>query len=128
MSQAVFDPNGRLKNLTIHPEDVPDEAWTLESISADGLRKTYLYFDEPSGLMLRKVENLVEESLLQLNQQQFNDSIGRRWGDGKVAARIPINVYMREFAPRRRQGDNDFAKWFLNRDENRPYRTFKGRV
>jgi hypothetical protein len=100
----------------------------LESVSADGLRKTYTYFDEASGLMFRKTENLVESDLLELNRQQYNDSIGKRWGDGRVAARIPMNVYMREFAPRKRDGDKDFTKWFLNRSVNEMYRTFKGRV
>jgi hypothetical protein len=39
-----------------------------------------------------------------------------------------LNVFYRDFASRLKDGDEDFMKWWLNGDGNRPYRTFRGRV
>lgn len=82
---------------------------------------------EPGKFIIR-TDYLANDELVADNQDAFNDSIGRRWGDGKVAARIPLNVFYQKLAPYIRGGDRDHMKWFLNRDEARPWRTFKGRV
>lgn len=108
-------------------DQIPDHLWELDGVSDDGLRRYYSFTDPASGVTIRKTENVIEVPILELNRQMWNDSDGQRWGDGKVAARVPLNVYFDQIAPRRREGDNDFMKWFLNRDENRKYRTFKGK-
>lgn len=129
MSNLIHDPEGKLKGLakSLRPQDIPDHLWEFESISADGTRKTYIYTDPNTNLMFRKTVNELEIDLLEANREMYNDSDGKRWGDGQIAARVPMNVYMREFAPRRREGDEDFVKWWLNRDEHRMFRTFKGK-
>jgi hypothetical protein len=43
-------------------------------------------------------------------------------------ASIPLNVFYRDLAPRLKDGDADYVKWFLNNEQNRPYRTFRGKV
>lgn len=98
-------------------------------MSADGLRRHYVYWvDKANGVGFRKTENLVEDELLARNRESFNDSHGKRFGDGKIIASVPLNVFYRDFAARLKDGDEDFVKHWLNSDQNRPYRTFRGRV
>lgn len=111
------------------PSRIPDDQWTFEGVSSDGLRRHYVYWvDKANGVGFRKTENLVEEDLLAHNRERLNDSQGQRFGDGKVVASVPLNVFYRDFASRLRDGDTDFMRWWLNNDENKPYRTFRGKV
>lgn len=98
-------------------------------MSEDGLRRYYVHWiDKENGLGFRKTENIVEDEFLARNRESFNASHGQRFGDGKVIASIPLNIFYRDFAPRLKEGDDDFVKHWLNSDQNRPYRTFRGRV
>lgn len=111
------------------PSRIPDSVWEFEGVSSDGLRRTYTCTID--GLTFRKTENLVEAELLEQNRVDFNDSLGKRFADEPIGTRIastPLNVFYRDIAPRLKDGDSDFMKWWLNRDENRPYRTFRGLV
>ena len=111
------------------PSRIPDDQWEYEGTSSDGLRVHYIYWvDREKGIAFRKTENLAEPVMLEENRRLFNESQSKRFGDGKVVARVPLNVFYRDFAARLKDGDNDFSKWWLNHDENRPYRTFRGRV
>lgn len=114
------------------PSRIPDDQWEYESRSSDGLRVHYIHWvDRENGIAFRKTENLVEESLLKFNAESLNMSHGKRFRDdpmGTKMASIPLNVFYRDLAPRMKDGDRDFMKWFLNHDDNRPYRTFRGRV
>lgn len=111
------------------PSRIPDDQWIFDGVSDDGLRRHYVYWiDREKGLGFRKTENLAEEELLARNRESLNDSHGKRFGDGKVIASIPLNVFYRDMAPRLKDGDEDYVKWFLNHDQNRPYRTFRGKV
>lgn len=111
------------------PSRIPDEQWKFEGSSADGLRRTYVCTID--GFTFRKTENLIEEQLLKANKADFNDSFGKRFSDEAIGTRvasIPLNVFYRDFATRLKDGDSDFVKHWLNSEQNRPYRTFRGRL
>lgn len=111
------------------PSRIPDDQWEYEGTSNDGLRVHYIHWiDRERCVFFRKTENLVEPSLLDDNRRLFDESQTKRFGDGRVIARVPLNVFYRDFAGRLKDGDDDFVKWWLDRDDNRPYRTFRGRV
>jgi hypothetical protein len=114
------------------PSRIPDSAWEFDGVSDDGLRRHYVHWiDKEKGLGFRKTENVVEDELLALNQESLNDSYGKRFSNdaiGTKMASIPLNVFYRDFAARLKEGDSDFIKWWLNNDQNRPYRTFRGKV
>lgn len=98
-------------------------------MSSDGLRRTYTCTVD--GFTFRKTENLVEAALLEQNRVAFNDSHGKRFRDDAMGTKIastPLNIFYRDIAPRLQHGDDDYLKWWLNHDDNRPYRTFRGRV
>jgi hypothetical protein len=111
------------------PSRIPDHVWEFECLSSDGLRRTYTCTID--GYTFRKTENLVEAELLEQNRVDFNDSLTKRFRDdavGTKVASIPLNIFYRDFASRLKDGDEDFVKWWLNSDENRPYRTFRGKL
>jgi hypothetical protein len=111
------------------PSRIPDELWEFEGMSSDGLRRHYVYWiDREKGHGFRKTENLVEDTLIAANKQQFDDSFGQRFGEEVKVASIPLNVFYRDFAKRLKEGDEDFTKWWLNHPDNRPFRTFRGTV
>jgi hypothetical protein len=108
------------------PSKIPDDQWEYEGTSGDGLRVHYIHWvDRERGVFFRKTENLAEPALLEENRQLLDGSHTKRFGDGRV---VPLNVFYRDFASRLKDGDEDFMKWWLNNGENRPYRTFRGRV
>jgi hypothetical protein len=111
------------------PSRIPDDQWEYEGQSSDGLRVHYIHWvDRERGIFFRKTENLAEPALLEQNKRLLEESQTKRFGDGKVVGRVPLNVFYRDVAPRLKDGDEDFMKWFLNHDNNRPYRTFRGKV
>ena len=102
-----------------------DAAWELFQVTPEFRR--YRLELEP-GKWIVRTDYIANDDLLASNQDDFNASHGRRWGDGQVAARIPLNVFYQQIAPRLKDGDRDFTRWFLNHESGRPYRTFKGRI
>lgn len=111
------------------PSRIPDDQWTYEGTSSDGLRVHYVHWvDRERGIFFRKTENLAEPAMLEENRRLLDESQTKRFGDGRVVGRVPMNVFYRDLAPRMKEGDEDFMKWFLNHSDNRPYRTFRGKV
>ena len=105
---------------------IPPEQWEFEGFSSDGARRYLIHWvDREKGIFIRKVENLYETEILERNKRLWNESDNQRFGDGRVVASIPLNVALEEFAPRLKQGDRDFTKWWLKQDANQPYRNFK---
>ncbi len=112
----------------IDPSKIPDDKWEFEGFSPDGLYRTDIcWLDKEQGTYFRRKVPLTEGSLVALNQQEFNDSQSQRFGDGKVVARVPLNKYFKEIAPRLQEGDLDYTKWWLNHEDNRPFRNFRGK-
>lgn len=110
------------------PSRIPDDQWEYEGTSADGLRVHYLHWvDREKGICFRKTENLAEPEIIERNRHLYNESQSKRFGDGRVVASIPLNVFYRDFPSRLKDGDQDFMKWWLNNDQNRPFRSFRGK-
>lgn len=78
-----------------------------------------------------KTEYLADDELVTQNQRDLHDSQGKRFGDGQVVARIPLNILyssQSQIMEKLREGDKDHVKWFLNSEAGRPYRCFRGKV
>lgn len=106
---------------------IPESGWVTVGFSADGAFR-YDRHTLSDGRIVQRTVNLVETELIERNKQRFNDSHGQRFGDGRVVASIPMNVFLRDFAPRLKEGDRDFNKWWLNNEQNRQWRTFRGKI
>ncbi len=115
---------------SIKESDISGGSWEYApELSSPTMRRSRLWLDEERCIV--RTEVLADEALVEDNQQAFNDSHGKRWGDGQVVARVPLNVLfggISEIAKKIKEGDSDHLKWWLNRDDAKPYRRFKGQV
>lgn len=115
--------------------NIPDDAWELVEVTEDFIRHRapleryadgnvlYVYRTQP-----RDVTGLLEANQRSLADSETNKT---RFGDGKVVASIPLNVLFdpkTQIAEKIKEGDRDHIKWFLNSDQARPWRNFRGRV
>lgn len=111
------------------PPNVRDGGdWEVFEVTPE-YRRSRLWIDD--GQYIQRTEFLAEETLVEDNRRLFNESETKRFGDGKIVARIPLNVLYgseHEIAKKLKEGDHDHLKWFLNRDEARPWRTFRGKI
>jgi hypothetical protein len=81
------------------------------------------------GNIIRKTEAKGTEQLFENNQREYNESDGKKWGDGKAFLRMPQNEYFSSgYAEATKQGDTAWKKRFANDPDNRKYRIWKGRV
>ena len=78
--------------------------------------------------LIVKRETLMHSLTAEANAVDFNASDGRRWGDGQVIARVPLDIYFRTIQPMEEAGDTAGLKRFYNDADNRWMRTFKGAV
>lgn len=120
-SEAPPEVQRRLAN-------VPESAWVPVFVTEDTVISETVVEIDGKQVIARRTQYLADDLLQKANTQEFNESDGKRWGSGRVAARVPINKWLAEIAPRLRDGDRDYTKWWLNREQNRPFRTFKGKV
>lgn len=113
----------------IDPSRIPDDQWEFEGFADGGTSRTFIYWvDKENGVFFRKKENAIEKELIAQNQERLNQSQGVRFGDGQVVARVPMNIFYRDIAPRLKQGDRDYTKYWLNHENNRPWRNFRGKI
>lgn len=107
---------------------IPDDAWTLFE-ETDTYRRYMCKIDEHRTAF--KTEFLGDDELIKANQEEFNESYGKRFGNGRKVASIPLNVFYSpksQIIEKMQSGDEEHLKWFLNSEHARPYRTFKGRL
>jgi hypothetical protein len=116
--QAVQDALARL----------PDSAWTPVETTADYVISETVIDIAGQPTVARRTQYIADETLQAANAQEYADSEGKRWKDGRVVARVPLNKVLAEMGPYLRSGDRDFTRWWLNRPENLPFRTFRGKV
>lgn len=110
-------------------DDLPDSAWTVGDVGEDYVR-SWTQVDIGGNLTTVWRTQYLEDDVLQAeNRQRYNDSEGKRWGNGRMVARVPLNVVFdesRDIAKKMREGDRDHLKWWLSSEDARPFRTFKG--
>lgn len=69
------------------------------------------------------------DPVLEANRERYNDSIGKKWGDGQVVASIPNAIYYHgDYAKAREARDDAWINRFLNDIDNQKLRTFRGRL
>lgn len=107
---------------------LPDSAWTPFEVTEDYIRSYAVIDLGGEKTTVARTQYLADDLLQRANTQELNDSDGKRWGDGKVVARVPLNKWFAELRDKVKEGDRDHLSWWLNKEENRPFRTFRGRV
>lgn len=119
----------------IDPEriNIPDDAWKLIEVTEDFHRYEAPLERLANGdvVYVRKTVPRGLVAFLEDNKRSFDESQGKRFGDGKIVGRIPLNVLFDpklQIAEKIREGDRDHMKWFLNSEAALPYRRFRGKV
>jgi len=121
--------------------DCRNVTWTFQGID-DGYRVYIGHGTHPVTnvpIMVKKREPIIEETLLALNKERRNNTASKRWSSGNGSDKggnmpmihvgsIPMNKFLADFAEKAQEGDRDFGRWWLNRDENQPFRTREGKV
>ena len=121
-------------------DDVRNCTWTLEEVTPEYRRYVGRGTHPVSGapIVVRKTEYLAEDALLARNADERNENDNRRWSQGagsdrngvplvKVAS-VPLNKFYADFAPRLKEGDKDFGRWWLDQEQNQAFRTRRGKV
>jgi hypothetical protein len=111
--------NSRIDHETIRESG----DWKVFEVTPS-MRRSRLEF--APGQFIIRTEYLAEDDLIEENRTLLNDSATKRFGEGRVIARVPLNKLYADFAGR--WNDPEFDRWWANRDENRPFRTFRGKV
>lgn len=92
-------------------------------------RKTYMT-DLGNGYTQITVEEDMTD-VFEQNKAEFNDSEGKRWDSGRIAARIPLSLYYDPnlgYAKAKAEGDEKHIKKILNNSDYRNLRTWKGTI
>jgi hypothetical protein len=97
--------------------------WSFDPVT----NKKVSFCENEDGSILWHTETVVEE-LVEQNKAAFNDSEGKRWGDGKVVASIDLPTYFNKIVPAKQNGDDAYIKRWLNDPDNRAFRTFQGHI
>ena len=121
--------------------DCRNVTWQVVEVTPEYRRSVGRGTHPVTGLPIEvmRTEFLADEALQALNAERRNNTAGKRWSSGMGSDKggnlpmvhvgsVPLNKYFSDFAPRARQGDKDFARWFFNRDENLPFRTRTGKL
>ncbi len=126
-----------MKKLT--EADCQNVTWQVVELT-DTYRRSVGHGTHPQTgqpIEVLRTEYMAEDELLGQNQDARNETDGQRWGTGlgterggnmpivKVSS-VPLNKFYAELAPRLKEGDQDFMRWWLSRDENQPFRTRNG--
>lgn len=115
---------------SIDAASIHSDAWEVYEVTPD-YRRSRIWLDLERTKCIVRTEHLASDDLIAANQQSLHDSQGQRFGDGKVVASVPLNVLYdpkNQIAAKLKEGDKDHLRWFLDREEARPWRTFRGRL
>lgn len=120
--------------IKLDPEQVniSDDAWEFDEITEDFVvhKAVVMLPNGNKGTVYRKKPRQLV-AMLEDNKRLLDESDGKRFGDGRVVGRIPLNMLFdphSELATKIREGDRDHMKWFLNNSDNRMFRTFRGQI
>ena len=126
--------------IPLTAEECRNVTWRLVEQTEDYRRYIGTGTHPVSGqeITVQKTEYLAEAALLAKNAAERNETSGQRWTQGsgsdkngvplvKVAS-VPLNKFIADFAQYEKEGDRDFAKWWLEQDKNQPFRTRNGRI
>jgi hypothetical protein len=86
-----------------------------------------------------RTEHLGDEAIQALNAEERNSRDSKSWSAGSGSdkggnmpmvrvGRIPLNKLFADIVPKMREGDEEHLRWFLNREENAPFRTKSGKL
>lgn len=127
-----------MSTIQLTADDCRNVTWRLVETTEDYRRYIGTGTHPVSGqeITVQKTEYLAEDALLARNAFERNETANTRWTQGsgsdkngvplvKVAS-IPLNKLYADFTGR--FDDRDYTKWWLERSENKAFRTREGNL
>lgn len=121
--------------------DCRNVTWQVVEVTPEYRRSVGRGTHPVTGLPIEvmRTEFLADETLQALNAERRNNTSGKRWSSGAGSEKggnmpmisvgaIPLNKLFSEVAPRMKRGDKEHLRWWLNREENQPFRTRSGKL
>lgn len=130
-----------MKSIKLTEADVQNCSWTFT-----GQDEFYRYYvgtgtHPKTGVPIEvlKKEYIADEALQTLNAEERSSRDGKAWSSGAGSdkggnvpmirvGRIPLAKLFADLADKMREGDKDHLRWWLNREENQPFRTRSGKL
>src|SRR5215203_2429841 len=66
----------------------------------------------------------IADSILEANKQSYNESEGKRFGDGQVIGGVPLEMFYSTLLEPTKNNDQKWLKKFYNDIDNRKFRKF----
>lgn len=113
---------------------LPESAWRVVERTPTHIVSEAVLDSEGKTKIQRR--QLIGDEELQAVNKHLYDTSGRFserevGAIGTPVANIPLSMIyspQTEIAKKMREGDRDHLKWWLNREENQPFRTHKGKL
>lgn len=105
---------------------IRDGDWRLYDYDYQTGRSQWIMHN-PDGSFTMRTDYPVDK-LIEQNRMELNESNGKRWGDGRRVASIPLNIYHEQLAEASHQQDDQYLSKWLNDSDHRAFRTFEGKV
>lgn len=90
-----------------------------------GITQHFHYDDANDTFTIETHQDMT--GLVEANKQALKDNHGKRWGNHRVAARIPASIYAQMVAEGKDRDPAYLRRW-LNDPDNAYFRTFPGRI
>lgn len=88
-----------------------------------------MWICEVSPGVYQTCEDTFIDPFLEENAIARSENAGKRWGDGRVVASMPVEMHLNGYyAEARKAGDEKAAKRWLNDRDNYKLRTFEGNL
>lgn len=121
-----------MMQISLKEDQVQGLLWETIETNEDYIRDRAVYGTHPDGTPVYAYRKriLSPKAFLESNARQRNENDGTKWGDDKngvtmvKVGSIPLNKYYETHMGR--FDDQDFKKWWLNREENQAFRTRRG--
>lgn len=127
--------------IKLTESDCQNVTWQVVEVTPEYRRSVGRGTHPVTGIPIEvmRTEFLADAELQKLNAEERNARDSKPWSSGVGSdkggniplirvGRIPLNKLFSELAPKMREGDKDHLKWWLNRDENQPFRTKSGNL
>jgi hypothetical protein len=111
---------------TVNGETYDGEWQLLRDDPETGTRKWIMAIDENN--MVVKTETYLPSLLAEENAKLLAENEGKRWGEGRMFARVPLHIKLGELAEPTQQEDKQWLRRWYNDPDNRQWRIFPGRV
>ena len=126
----VYVPPKHLAAIEKYMWDYAGDWHVIRALPDTGDYALQCEIDDKMGAVVNVTLDI--EPILDLNAEAYNDSNGKRFGDGQVIARVPMSLLyngaLEGLGRALNEGDRTKVKRVLNSSDYRKFRSFRGHI